>query len=92
MIENKATSFYTISLFLVLVMVAHYYLEYFRKKTIPRLMTFFSFLLIFISRAELYFSSQSYAHYIVGHSVELVGYLILLINLIFVMKNGKEKK
>ncbi len=89
---NKATAFYTVSLFLVLMMASHYYLEYFRKRTVPRLMTFFSFLLILISRVELYFSSQSYSHYIIGHTVELIGYFILLINLIIVMKNGKEKK
>jgi len=89
---NKATAFYIATIFLSMIMMAHYYLEYFRKKNVRRLLTFFSFLLIFISRAELFFSSQSYAHYIAGHSIEMVGYIILLVNLIIVMKNGQEKK
>lgn len=89
---NKASAFYLVSILLSLIMASHYYFEYFDNRNPRRLLVFSSFLLIFISRVELYLSSNSYMHYIAGHSVELVGYMILLINLIMVVKNGQEKK
>jgi len=88
---NKATAFYLVSLALIFFMVAHYYVEYFRRKNARRFLTFASFLLIFISRAELFFSPNSYLHYAVGHSVELIGYVLLLINLFIILKNGQKK-
>ena len=90
--SNKATAFYVTSIFLVLVMASHYYLEYFSKRSVRRLLTFISFLLMFVGRAELYLGADSYVHYMIGHSVELLGYAILLVNLLVVLKNGKEKK
>lgn len=89
---NKAVAFYYVLIFLTLMMVAHYYLEYFRKRNYRRLITFFSFLLILVGRGELYLGANSYVHYIIGHSVELLGYFLLLINLVVVLKNGQEKK
>ncbi|MEK6919015.1 MAG: hypothetical protein AABW73_03165 [Nanoarchaeota archaeon] len=89
---NKAVAFYYVSIFLVFMMLVHYYLEYFRRRNVRRLLTFISFLLILIGRLELFFSADSYLHYMIGHSVELLGYGVLLINLLTVLKSGQEKK
>lgn len=90
--ENLGTSFYLAASVLVLVITFFYLSEYKKKKTGNLFLTLLAFLFLFIGTFDFVFISQSYYHYVIGHIAILISYLLILVNLIDVFKDGKKTK
>jgi TRAP-type C4-dicarboxylate transport system permease small subunit len=85
---NKATAFYIFtSIFLIFIML--YYLTQFLRKRNPKtLLVLISFILLSISHIQYIFASNNYIYYVAGHFLELIAYLILLVQLYHIIKNS----
>jgi len=92
-LNPKETSYFFITSLVLLFFIAAYYgAAWFARRKTKRLISFTAFSLLFLARVELLFASKNYFHYIIGNVGELIAYLLLLINLVFIIKNGKKKK
>ncbi|PIN91228.1 hypothetical protein COU61_02365 [Candidatus Pacearchaeota archaeon CG10_big_fil_rev_8_21_14_0_10_35_13] len=87
---EKALAFFIITALLILFMTTHYLRVYQKKKTVNRLMTLSAFALLFISRIDYFYSNTNHIHYVLGHSIEIIAYLLLLINLVLAMKKASN--
>ena len=90
--DRKALMFYFLSSILVLYLVAHYFLEYRKKKNIRLIVMSSAFFFLFLGTFELIFTSRYSEDYVVGHIFILISYLIILLNLASVFKNGQKKQ
>ncbi len=78
----KLISFRILSIFLISVITYHYFEEYLRNKNKKSFLVLIAFLFLFSSSVVFVFSAIYYQAYVAGHILELVAYLLILINLI----------
>lgn len=78
---SKLVSFRILSLFLISVITYHYFEDYIEFKNKKSYLILLAFCLLFISSLVFIFSSVYYQAYVVGHVLELVAYVLILINL-----------
>jgi hypothetical protein len=80
--------FHLMSFILLLYVLHSFYKNYFRHKTINSLLVFISF--FSLTLAQVFFSMIAFytKFYVVGEVLQLLGYLILLISMIKVIKNA----
>src|SRR3989344_1493973 len=48
--------------------------------------------LFFVSHIYFIFAARSYIYYVIGHSISLAGYILILFGLILIIKNEQKKK
>jgi len=87
----KTFSLYMLSSML-LVFISYYYLTTFwnnRKTT--TLMVLIAMILLFIGNVSFIFATDKALYYVVGHILELIAYLLVLVNLLVVLMVGKQK-
>ncbi|MEK6878307.1 MAG: hypothetical protein AABY22_01795 [Nanoarchaeota archaeon] len=84
--KNMSTSFFLLSSIFLFFISIHYLEEYLKNKSNRKLMIFTAFLFLFLGFLDLTFSIRNYINYIVGHFLELVAYIIILISLVISIK------
>jgi hypothetical protein len=86
--------FYSIISFILLVYIfIHYLLNYLGKKRINSLLVFIAFVLLSLSNIPIIFSVMNHEiFYAIGHFIELIAYLLILINLILVLKHEQKTR
>lgn len=90
--HNTYFAFHLTSL-LLLSIISYIFFRTYRKNRHPntkRLMS--AFLIIAISQAVYMFKTLNPAFYVWGEVIQLVGYFLLLLTIIMVIKHGKKKK
>lgn len=77
---------------MLLIFLSYYYLlNYIKHHSYYSLFVFISFIFILFGQVFFIFSDDI-LYYIVGHIFELIGYGIIFINLILIIKHGKKTK
>jgi len=89
---NKIYAFYLLSTILLIYISSHYLTNYIRNKQIKTLLVLIAFIFLLLGNAHFMFAVNHVPFYIIGHFLELAAYLLILLNLILVFKNGKKKK
>ena len=87
---QKLFSFYILASLITLFVVVHFFKNYRKTGTINSLLVFIGFVLILASYLLFIFSTQIHLYYFLGHFSKLVGYLLILVNLLMIV--GAEKK
>jgi hypothetical protein len=88
-VANKIPWFYMASS-LLLVFISLFYLFNFLENKQPK--TFLVFLFLLFGHLHFIFSLNHVIYYAMGHFLELLAYILILINLLLILKNGKKKK
>lgn len=79
------------ALVLLIFIIRNYYKTYLKSKLTNTKILITAFVLMLISQAIFIFSKLSYT-YIIAQNLQLVSYITLLILIIKILENGKEKK
>jgi hypothetical protein len=82
----KFDTFFLISTILVLFVFIFYLTIYFQNKNPNNLLVMLAFLFLLIGSLHFNFSIHSDVFYVLGHIFELIGYLLITINLALVLK------
>ena len=88
---HKLLVFYVISTFLTFFIVKYYIHDQGNKNTKSR-RVLFGFIAILIADILFLFSMNWAIFYVLGHIAKFAGYIIILIHLFLVIKNGTKKK
>jgi hypothetical protein len=86
--------FYVLSSFFLAYILIHYLFNYINNRQPNTLRALIAFILLFLGNLVLIFSikQDGAVFYVVGHFIEGVAFLIILINLILVVKNDQETR
>lgn len=91
LVEEKYIVIYFLSSILLLFVIIGYVEEYWKNKNKGVLLTIYAFMLLFLGRFDFVFSTSRYIFYVVGHLLELVAYMLILISLLIVIRQGQKK-
>jgi hypothetical protein len=84
--ENKLLLFYaTASTFLIFITI-HYIKNYLKNKQIKTLFILIAFIFLLFGNLHFIFSVNHATYYVIGHFLELIAYLLILLNFILVQK------
>jgi len=83
---NKLYLFYILSSFLLIYICVHYLTNYLNNKKAKTLLILIAFLFLLFGSLHFIFSGDHATYYVVGHFLELIAYLLILINLLLVLK------
>jgi hypothetical protein len=84
--ENKLLLFYaTASTFLIFITI-HYIKNYLKNKQIRTLFILIAFIFLLFGNLHFIFSVNHATYYVIGHFLELIAYLLILLNFILVQK------
>jgi hypothetical protein len=86
--SNKLFLFYALSSLFLIYISIHYLKNYINNKQPKTLLVLIAFLFLLFGSIHFIFSVDHSTYYIIGHFLELIAYILILINLILVLKNG----
>lgn len=87
---DKAAAFYFVSSFLALYVVIHYALEFYRTRRDTVFLLLLAFLFILAGNVSFTFAAVRQVHYVVGHALELVGYLLVMASFIISLRRAQK--
>ncbi len=83
---NKLYWFYALSSLFLIYIVSHYFINYLKNKQFKTILVLVAFGFLLFGQMHFIFAVDHVRHYITGHLLELVAYVLILINLILVLK------
>lgn len=84
--SNTLYLFYLLSSVLLIYIFVHYLTNYLNNKQSKTLLVLIAFAMLLFGHIHFIFSLNHGLYYVIGHFLELVAYLLILINLILVVK------
>jgi len=84
--SNKLYFFYALSSILLIYISFYYLRNYLKNKKMSALIVFAAFLSLLFGKIHFIFSIDHGAFYVAGHLLELVAYVLIMINLINVVR------
>ena len=88
MSSNRLLFFYMLSVILFALVAYHYLVNYLRQRSVEALIVTIAFILLFIRSVYFVFSIGSETAYIIARVSAFAAYLLILVNLVRVKKNG----
>ncbi len=77
---------------LLLAFTSYYYLiTYWANRKSTTLMILLSMILLFISNMSFILATDKSLYYVIGHVLELIAYILVLVSLLMVLRMGKQK-
>lgn len=83
---NKLYWFYALSSLFLIYIVSHYFINYLKNKQFKTILVLVAFGFLLFGQMHFIFAVDHVRHYITGHFLELVAYVLILINLILVLR------
>ncbi|MBI2631584.1 hypothetical protein HYW75_01115 [Candidatus Pacearchaeota archaeon] len=83
---NKVVTFNILAVFLITFIIYNYINDYAKSGNKKIILVIIAFVLLLLSSANFSFSLAYYQAYIVGHILELMGYLLIALSLILSLK------
>ena len=90
--SNKLYLFYLLSSVLLAYIWIHYLINYLKNKKPKTLLIFGAFVFLLFGSIHFIFSVNHGLYYVIGHFLELIAYLLILINLLLVVKKWENEK
>jgi len=91
--SNPLYLYYLTSSILLIYILAHYLINYLGKKQTRTLLVLFAFLLLLFGNIQVFFSISNHEiYYVIGHFIELIAYLLILMNLMLVLKHEQKAR
>lgn len=92
MTDSKGSAYYILATIFFGYIAATHLSSYIKNRNSKSLIILIAFALLFISHIYFIFAARSYMYYVIGHSVSLAGYILILFGLILIIKNEQKKK
>jgi hypothetical protein len=83
---NKLYWFYALSSLFLIYVVIHYIINYLENKQFKTILVLIAFGFLLFGQMHFIFAVDHVKHYILGHFLELVAYILILINLMLVLR------
>ncbi|HYD03305.1 MAG TPA: MASE3 domain-containing protein [Alphaproteobacteria bacterium] len=87
----KTFMLYLLSTLLLGFIVVYYFRNYFNNKKMTTLLVLIAMILLFTAYVSYLLSTNNAWYYFIGHIMEMVAYLIILVNLVVVSRLGRSK-
>ncbi|MBU3923630.1 MAG: hypothetical protein KJ592_01820 [Nanoarchaeota archaeon] len=84
--QNKLYLFYAIASIFLIFIAIHYLKNYLKNRQFKTLLILIAFIFLLFGNLHFIFSVNHGVYYIIGHFLELVAYLLILLNFILVLK------
>ena len=84
--SNELYLFYFLSSVLLAYIFAHYFVNYLNNKKLNTLLVLIAFAFLLFGNIHFIFSVNHGLYYAIGHFLELVAYMLILVNLVLVVK------
>lgn len=84
--SSKPLAFYFVSSFLLLFVVSHYFYAFSRARTHGTFLSLVAFVFIFLGNIDFIFATLHDVHYVFGHVLQLIGYLLAFVGLVSTMR------
>ena len=89
---NKLYLFYAMASILLIFISIHYLKNYLKNKQVKTLFILIAFIFLLFGNLHFLVSVNHGIYYVIGHFLELIAYILILLNFILVLKNDKKKK
>jgi hypothetical protein len=83
---NRIYWFYVLSSLLLVFIVVHYFSNFSKNKRFKTLLVLIAFIFLLFSHLHFIFSVNHALFYAIGHFLELIAYILILINLLLILK------
>lgn len=83
---NELYLFYFLSSVLLAYIFAHYFVNYLNNKKLNTLLVLIAFAFLLFGNIHFIFSVNHSMYYVIGHFLELIAYILILVNLVLVVK------
>lgn len=83
---NELYLFYFLSSVLLAYIFAHYFVNYLNNKKLNTLLVLIAFAFLLFGNIHFIFSVNHSMYYVIGHFLELIAYMLILVNLVLVVK------
>ncbi len=84
--ENKLYIFYAMASILLIFIAIHYLKNYLKNKQTKTLLILIAFIFLLFGNIHFLVSVNHGTYYVIGHFLELIAYLLILLNFILVLK------
>jgi hypothetical protein len=85
-VGNKLYLFYAMASIFLIFIVIHYLKNYLKNRQFKTLFVLMAFIFLLFGNLHFIFSVNHGLYYVIGHFLELIAYLLILLNLILVLK------
>jgi hypothetical protein len=92
LIDDKIPLFYVMSSLLLIFISIHYLLNFVENRKPRNFLVLVAFLLLLFGNLHFIFAVNHTIYYVIGHFLDLTAYILILVNLLLILKNGKKKK
>jgi len=89
---NKIFMFYVLSSILLLFTVIYYFMNYLNNKKLNTLLVLIAMIFLLFGALHFMFAVEHEIYYVLGHILEFIAYLLMLINLLIILKHGKKTR
>jgi uncharacterized protein involved in response to NO len=88
----KTFMLYLLSTVLLGFIVYYYIANYWKNRKATTLMVLIAMILLFVGYLHFMFAMDNPMYYVVGHALELCAYVLVLINLLIILRVGKQRR
>jgi hypothetical protein len=88
----KTFLLYMLSAVLLGFIVYYYLRNYWATRKSTSLIVLIAMILLFIAYLQFIFAMDNSTYYVIGHILELIAYILVLVNLLFILRVGKQKQ
>ena len=83
---------YLLSSILLIFTVLFYFMNYLKSKKINAFLVLLAMISLLVGTLFFMFSVNNSEYYVIGHMIEFVGYVLILVNLVMILKHGKKTR
>jgi len=87
----KTFMLYLLSTVLLAFIVYYYLNNYWNNRKASTLMVLIAMICLFVSNLSFIFATDEASYYVVGHILELTAYVLVLVNLLVIIRFGRQK-
>jgi len=88
----KVFMFYLLSTVLLLFTVIYYFMNYLKSRRSNTFIVLVAMIFLLFGTMHLIFAVEHALYYVLGHVLEAIAYVLILISLLRIVKHGKEKR
>ncbi|MGV8086123.1 MAG: hypothetical protein ACP5N1_00695 [Candidatus Woesearchaeota archaeon] len=88
----KTFTLYLLSSILLIFTSYHYLIAYMNNRKTTTLMVLMAMILLFIGNISFILATNKASYYVIGHMLEFLAYILVLVNLLIVLRIGKQKR
>lgn len=89
---TKLMLFYLLSSIVLVFIVINYFMNYVKNKTPNTLLVLIAMIFLLFGALHFLLAVDHEIYYVVGHALDFLAYMMILINLLIILNHGKKKR